>query len=190
MEHSKETVVCFISGILNEIVKTHHRTIHFWSDGAASQFKSRFMFAFVALHHFLTELGIRCTWSFFETSHGKGPVDGIGGEVKRRVSLAILQRKTVVTNAKTYADVAARETKSIVIIHDIPGHLATPPILLKAWDHVVLRVVGTLALHYVEPTANVYFIKAAKNSPFSGTSTEMTEHRVLNDSFSFEGWLF
>ena len=35
---------------------------------------------------------IHIHWNFFATSHGKGPVDGIGGAVKRYVWTAAKQR--------------------------------------------------------------------------------------------------
>ena len=37
---------------------------------------------------------MKCTWSFFATSHGKSLCDGIGGTVKRLTSIASLRRTT------------------------------------------------------------------------------------------------
>ena len=37
---------------------------------------------------------MKCTWSFFATSHGKSPCDSIGGTVKRLTSIASLHRTT------------------------------------------------------------------------------------------------
>ena len=39
-----------------------------------------------------TDFGIDALWSFFATSHGKSPCDGIGGTVKRTIARASLQR--------------------------------------------------------------------------------------------------
>ena len=41
---------------------------------------------------------IHIHWTFFATYHGKGPVDGIGGAVKRYVWTAVKQRKEIVVN--------------------------------------------------------------------------------------------
>jgi hypothetical protein len=50
-------------------------------DGAASQFESAHGFYFVARHcHLLT--GVPMEWHFFESGHGKGEHDGMGGLVK------------------------------------------------------------------------------------------------------------
>jgi len=52
-----------------------------WSDGCAGQIKSARSFYW--LSHLHKETGIRHTWSFFETGHGKGEHDGAGACVKR-----------------------------------------------------------------------------------------------------------
>ena len=36
--------------------------------------------------------GIEAEWHFFATSHGKGPCDGVGGCVKRLITLASLRQ--------------------------------------------------------------------------------------------------
>lgn len=63
------------------------------TDGAASQFKQKFTLSNVT--HYLSEKGITVQWNFFATSHGKGAVDGIGGQVKRKAWLAALSGKSV-----------------------------------------------------------------------------------------------
>lgn len=82
------------------------KKVHYFSDGAGSQFKNRYHLACVIYHS--TDFGIEATWNFFETAHGKGPVDGIGGEVKRAVWRAILQNRAVVNIAKEFARVATQ----------------------------------------------------------------------------------
>ena len=54
------------------------KTVKFWSDGCASQFRSQF--AFFMLSKF--DHSINIEWNYFEANHGKGVVDGIGGTVK------------------------------------------------------------------------------------------------------------
>ncbi len=57
--------------------------IVFFSDGAASQFKQRYLFQ--NMTRMMTEHDLELSWNFFATSHGKGVVDAIGGVVKRIV---------------------------------------------------------------------------------------------------------
>ena len=55
--------------------------------------------------------------SFFETAHGKGPFDGVGGEVKRAVWRSILQNNTVVTNPEEFVQTAQKLCKKVKIVH-------------------------------------------------------------------------
>jgi hypothetical protein len=48
---------------------------YMWLDGCSSQFKNKIPWFFVNHYPFLTK-GCTLLWSFFGTSHGKGPHDG------------------------------------------------------------------------------------------------------------------
>ncbi len=68
----------FLNHIILDVKKDCRdvESIAFFSDGAASQFKQRFLFHNII---YLEEVyGIKTTWNFFATSHGKGAVDGTG----------------------------------------------------------------------------------------------------------------
>ena len=45
----------------------------------------------VNLCHHKQDFGLDALWTFFATSHGKSPCDGIGGFVKRHVATRSLQ---------------------------------------------------------------------------------------------------
>ena len=55
--------------------------LYIWSDGCASQFRSRFFSALMT--HFNPDYTIQ--WYYNERHHGKGPMDGVGGTVKNTV---------------------------------------------------------------------------------------------------------
>lgn len=55
-----------------------------WSDGAASQFKAKRPFYFVARYGTLT--GLKMTWNFSGSGHGKGEHDGAGAVIKRHLT--------------------------------------------------------------------------------------------------------
>ena len=104
----KDHSICFISDDLNhdvdmvyQILKetTKHiiesinpqvKSIKYFSDGCAGQYKNCKNFLNLCFHH--ADFGTDCTWSFFATSHGKSTCDGVGGTVKRITSRASLQR--------------------------------------------------------------------------------------------------
>ena len=65
------------------------KTIHYFTDGCAGQYKNKN--TFINLCHHEDDFGLAAERNFFSTSHGKSTCDGIGGTVKRLV-LASLQR--------------------------------------------------------------------------------------------------
>lgn len=71
-----------------------------FSDGCACQFKNRWTLSLVLTAKDL--FGIDLTWNFFESGHGKGVVDGIGGIVKRYVYQRIMTGAARVYSAKEF----------------------------------------------------------------------------------------
>lgn len=68
----------------------HIKKLHYFTDGAASQYKNKK--CFVNLCHHYSDFSIRASWHFHATSHDKGPCDGVGGTLKRLVAKASIQR--------------------------------------------------------------------------------------------------
>ena len=79
------TVVSYLKSLIPDI-----KLIRYFSDGCSGQYKNCKNFYNACMHE--KEHGIKCTWEFFATSHGKNSCDGIGGAVKRTVRTASLQR--------------------------------------------------------------------------------------------------
>ncbi|XP_033095864.1 uncharacterized protein LOC117100325 [Anneissia japonica] len=79
MNHGKYEVAEFLDCIIRDLQTKFPglNTVSFFSDGAASQFKQKYLFE--NLTYFKHDYNISCSWNFFATSHGKGAVDGIGG---------------------------------------------------------------------------------------------------------------
>lgn len=109
LDHSKHTIVAYIDKLLEE-VPSEVENVSLWSDGPRSQFKNRFIAASLGILQRRHKTNI--TWNYFATSHGKGPVDGIGGATKRQVRCSVLQRKNVVFNANQFVNVA-KEVSSV-----------------------------------------------------------------------------
>lgn len=82
LNHSKNTIILHVDKILNEIPK-EIESVNIWSDGPTSQFKNKYIAA--ALPTLNEKHNLKINWNFFTMSHGKGPVDGIGGSLKRQV---------------------------------------------------------------------------------------------------------
>lgn len=106
-KHDCHAVHHFVTVANDHLTKSRNVTIeneiHF-SDGAASQFKSKTPFADVA--NSTNDFGFPCEKHFFGSRHGKGPCDGEFGVVKRTVSQCVVARKTLVRNAKEFYNCA------------------------------------------------------------------------------------
>jgi hypothetical protein len=87
LQHEKTTVVANLVTLLKNGLPPNglRDRVTIFSDGPASQFKNRFVYAI--MQNIRKYFGIRqLLWSFFAASHGKGPVDGVGGHAKRQVT--------------------------------------------------------------------------------------------------------
>ena len=77
-DHSRIAALTCVDMVLKIKKETEVKKLIVWSDGCASQFRSRFVFKLLSLYR--PELLLE--WNYNETHHGKGPMDGIGGTIK------------------------------------------------------------------------------------------------------------
>ena len=180
LNHDKTAVVSFNQAILKD---AQHKLpfrisqVHYWSDGAASQFKNRYMFANL-LHH-EEKFGFNADWSFFATAHGKGPIDGIGGEVKRCVwRAAVLQDRIVVNNANEFYTAAMDLCRKITVLWvDKVAIEKTAASLQELWSRTI-AIRGTLQLHFLRPSGKPGHIEHGRNSPFRAGEGALQVARV------------
>ena len=92
--------------LLIDFIKNHFpsfENVHFWTDGCSSQFRSQYVFR--SFSYFPRNLEL--TWNYGEAHHFKGPHDGIGGAIKRRVFSNITTQKVVIQNASLFCSYAS-----------------------------------------------------------------------------------
>ena len=65
-------------------------SVEYFTDGCAEQYKNYKSFSNIVYHE--EDHGVPCEWTFFATSHGKSPCDGLGGSVKRCTANESLRR--------------------------------------------------------------------------------------------------
>lgn len=103
-EHEKCAVAAFTSQAL-DVIKKEFPTVEMvdiWSDGPSSQFKNKYVF--VLLSKLQNHHGLTLKWNYFATSHGKGPNDGLGGNVKRMARRLIMTNAKMITDAETFVE--------------------------------------------------------------------------------------
>lgn len=80
-------------------------------------------------------------WNYFATSHGKGPVDGIGGSLKRQVFDQVKKRKCLVVNAADFvkaSQVAGTNIGTQEITEEYIKEKNSALDMLKVWDNAPL----------------------------------------------------
>ena len=179
LEHDKVAVYTFNKVILKHIslttkIVTH---VHYWSDGAASQFKNRFTLSNLLFHK--EDFGSTPTWSFHETSHGKGAMDGVGGEVKRAVWRLVLQQRAVVTSAQLFAKVAAESSKRICVLYVSADTVQEDADALNRRWELVKPIPGTQSVHFVKPVDHKTLAVSRTSAFSSPTDQVLLEHKVL-----------
>ena len=154
LDHDKKAVATFLVRAVQNICQKHPhlRQIHIFSDGAACQFKNKYLWAFLSSSFQDMFPNLHVEWHFFATSHGKGAVDGVGGTVKRAVSTAVLSRQERVHTAADFARVAAQRCPKVTIEEVAPEEIKTftdTQELEAKWKDVP-TLHGTQAVHHVE----------------------------------------
>src|SRR5258705_2522797 len=90
---TQHEIIDFIKSTLPHVSEEHYFT-----DGCTGQYEK--WKGFMNLCHHKSDFSISVSWSFFATSHGKSPCDGIGGTVKRiaaKVSLQLPFKEQITT---------------------------------------------------------------------------------------------
>ena len=84
-QHTVPTIYSFIFKLMVDLTQIlpDLEIIHFITDGPSSQYRNRTVVALVSEFERLHR--IRATWTWLEAGHGKGPCDGIGGGLKRKL---------------------------------------------------------------------------------------------------------
>jgi hypothetical protein len=112
--HDKYCVDVCLNNIISKLKQylPDLEEIAFFSDGAASQFKQRYMFQ--NMTRMMFDHDLKLSWNFFATSHGKGVVDAIGGTVKRMVWQEIMAKKQC-RSATDFVRIAKTKTNTIIL---------------------------------------------------------------------------
>ena len=148
--HTAGTVYAFLKELVpkvQEVVPEPIQSIHYISDSPTSQYRNCSMFAVTAMHKDL--FGINATWQFFESGHGKGPCDGVGGSVKRSADLAVKQGKLIQTVSDLFKWGIEQESSEVDFL------MVTKDEVRAANEELVTfgatPVKGTMKLHSVMP---------------------------------------
>ena len=111
--HSRGCVV-FLEHIIKQLLNENITALHIWPDGPNSQFKNPYIAA--TLSWLQRECSVEITWHLFTSSHGKGPVHGIGGAIKRLATTEVIKRKAIITDHLSFFK-AVRDISTIKVFN-------------------------------------------------------------------------
>lgn len=119
LDHQAHAVWAHMKPILQIILENKDiNTIHIYSDGPTSQYRNR-----TNIHLWLQTLIkefkqiIKATWTYSEPGHGKGPMDGVGGTIKRTADRHVLMGHDITTSS----DLGNLFKKSTILVKEIPN---------------------------------------------------------------------
>jgi hypothetical protein len=170
LDHGKVSVYTYLNDILKDMKLKNPDIdeVHIFSDGAASQFKQRFLFSNLVLFQ---KNGLKVTWNFFATSHGKGVVDGIGGCVKGSVWRRILCGIASVRNGREFSHLASQLNQKICIKYIALEEFYQHERMLQEWWTDVQSIPNTQQIHFVKPLSDSTILVGELSS---GHFTEFT----------------
>lgn len=147
MKHDTIFVYCVQQKLMEEIKKvlpTVNR-IHYYTDGCASQYKSKKYF--LNLLHHLNDFGIHATHHFHATSHGKGPIDGVGGTSKREVYQASMKGENILNASEFHQYLVKKNTAISSSLITESEYSTAKTMLTERWLNAK-TIKGTQKLHY------------------------------------------
>lgn len=99
LDHSAPGIWAHLRPVLSEINNDSKiDTLHFASDGPTTQYKNRYNLFLVTKQ--LPKLcpSVKfCTWNYTASGHGKGPMDGVGGSLKRNADSQVAHGNDITT---------------------------------------------------------------------------------------------
>ncbi|CAF2625344.1 unnamed protein product [Rotaria sp. Silwood2] len=168
LSHDKYCITAALDDLFDKLkIKFNElKEVHVFSDGAAQQFKQKFLF-----RNLCRLFETFDSWHFFATSHGKGVVDGIGGSIKRLVYRSILSGQKC-TSAADFITIARSKTNNIELCEIEQYRIDNAKIKLERIFQSLKSVPETKKIHSVKVLSN----NSIEHKYYSSSLTKKT-HR-------------
>ena len=153
--HNSTTVLTFVDKIIPIVqdIDPEASTIHYWTDSPTSQYRNKSIIDFVANHESCH--GMKARWNYFESGHGKGPCDGLGGTVKRLADEAMRSGKVLIQDANGFYQWAKSSSMKNVTFVFVPStECDKKRTELNEWQSALKPIKGTMKLHAVVGLGN------------------------------------
>ena len=152
--HNKSTVVPFTHKLLDEKPSdvTH---VKIWTDGPPSQFKNQFAMASMNMSK---KHNVKLSWNFSATSHGKGPVNGVGATLKRHAMEKVQTSKVTINNVNEFYQAVRDSNIKVTLINTTELQKYSNKYLETLFSNSTL-IPGITGLHFIQPSESGYVTK-------------------------------
>ena len=154
LQHNANAVVAIIQK-LAPIIKSdilNPEKIHYFTDSPTSQYRNRYIFDILCRHQHL--FGMKAAWNYFESGHGKGPCDGLGGSAKRQASESVRQGKVHIQDAYDFYKWATTTNGHSSIQYHFYGQDDYNKAEQLLQERKVVAVPGTMKVHAAVPVSD------------------------------------
>ena len=128
--------------------------LHFVTDSPASQYRNKSICVLVA--RFEEFFGIKCTWSWLESGHGKSVCDGIGGSIKKKADNMIKSNR-IISNAEEFFSELNGSTEKMILVKVNTSDVIKAEREVKRWKPPM--VTGISQMHFIAPVKNLLYMK-------------------------------
>lgn len=181
LNHGPAAIWAHLHPILDYVQKElpYVKTIHIFSDGPATQYKQKNNFYLIATR-FFEQYGFESlTWNFFESGHGKGAADGIGGSIKRLADHFVATGHDIADASQFFEALNGRSKTKLFSVSkdDIAVILMTIP-------NGIIPLKGTMQVHQLfaqHPGSLSYRILSCFCSKFCSCYDVKTYHPLPED---------
>eukprot|EP00112_Aurelia_sp_Birch-Aquarium-sp1_P023526 Seg7039.2 transcript_id=Seg7039.2/GoldUCD/mRNA.D3Y31 product="hypothetical protein" protein_id=Seg7039.2/GoldUCD/D3Y31 len=172
MEHTKTAVVIFLDEILQNF-PSEIEELRIWTDGPTSQFKNKFVME--GMKTLSIKHNIPLSWNFSATSHGKGPVDGIGGCLKRIAMEKVKTRQCSINNAKEFCQAVEGSQIGITFISTADIYEKEESLHIKDVFTGAKQIKGIAGYHFIQCSKEMEFVTKIYSSESSTANEESKE---------------
>ena len=178
LKHDKYAVVVYLS----EILEYKPENVHFLKvlKTKNSQFKNKYVMGAIEM---LSEMhNIKIIWNFSPTSHGKGPVDGVGATLKRMAADKVCRRESIINNLQDFCNAVMHSSVKVTCMSVDEFQVHVENLGLQKLFESVQPIPDMTEYHYIEfENKNVwkYYSSLQANQP---TSTNDAAAIETNDS--------
>lgn len=182
LDHGAHAVWAHLTPILTRLKEFPNiKTLHFVSDGPTAQYRNRYNF--YLLTNLLSSICpniTQCTWNFTEAGHGKGPMDGVGGVLKRTADKYVARGRDV-ASVEDFVSLLQEFCKGVMLFTVTPESVVDLKKYISSGISGVPKVMQLHQVTWTQDEPNKIYLREL--TCFECSLKEVCKHHVLGKGF-------